>query len=84
MRFIVEISSKNANDLWESIVTPLFFPQPYGLAFCADGKEVAGFSGPEETAPSTEDTNKLRVEQAVKKTLGVIKLRNDSSDHSLR
>jgi hypothetical protein len=42
MRFIVEISSKNVNDLWESIVTPLFFPQPYGLAFCADGKKGAG------------------------------------------
>ena len=60
-------------------MTLLFFPLLYGLAFCADGKEVAGFSGPEETAPSMEDLNKPIVEHVDKKTLDDIKLKNGSS-----
>merc|ERR1712230_307621 len=37
-------------------------------------KEVAGYSGPDATAPSMEDMNKLIVEEVVKKTLEEIKL----------
>merc|ERR1712107_791305 len=39
-------------------------------------KEVAGYSGPEETAPSMEDMNKQIVEKVVKATLQEIKLKN--------
>merc|ERR1712070_561623 len=39
-------------------------------------KECAGWSGPEMTAPSMEDMNKLIVEHVVKKTLEEIKLKN--------
>merc|ERR1712203_538412 len=39
-------------------------------------KEVAGYSGPDETAPSMEEMNKLIVEEVVKKTLGEIILKN--------
>merc|ERR1711906_17401 len=42
-------------------------------------KEVAGFSGPDETAPSMDEMNKLIVEEVVKKTLEGIKLKNGSS-----
>merc|ERR1712124_152245 len=40
------------------------------------GKECAGYSGPEMTAPSMEDMNKLIVEQVVVKTLEEITLKN--------
>ena len=60
-------------------MTLLFFPLLYGLAFCADGKEVAGFSGPDKTAPSMEGMNKLIVEHVAKKTLDDMKLKNGSS-----
>ena len=33
------------------------------------GKEVAGFSGPEETAPSTAEVNKLIEDKVIRKTL---------------
>merc|ERR1712122_273925 len=39
-------------------------------------KEVAGYTGPDETAPSMEEMNKLIVEEVVKKTLSEIVLKN--------
>merc|ERR1712203_935580 len=39
-------------------------------------KEVAGYTGAEETAPSMEDMNKLIEEKVVRKTLEKIKLKN--------
>merc|ERR1712127_1073561 len=39
-------------------------------------KEVAGYPGPDETAPSMEEMNKLIVEEVVKKTLSGITLKN--------
>merc|ERR1712238_380545 len=42
-------------------------------------KEVAGYTGPDATAPSMEDMNKLIVEEVVKKTLDEIKLKNGNS-----
>eukprot|EP00420_Gonyaulax_spinifera_P010647 CAMPEP_0197942696 /NCGR_PEP_ID=MMETSP1439-20131203/124537_1 /TAXON_ID=66791 /ORGANISM="Gonyaulax spinifera, Strain CCMP409" /LENGTH=252 /DNA_ID=CAMNT_0043565953 /DNA_START=88 /DNA_END=842 /DNA_ORIENTATION=- len=39
-------------------------------------KEVAGYTGTDETAPSMEDMNKLIVEEVVKKTLSEILLKN--------
>jgi len=39
-------------------------------------KEVAGYAGPDATAPSMEEMNKLIVEEVVKKTLQEIKLKN--------
>merc|ERR1711939_722965 len=39
-------------------------------------KEVAGYTGPDDTAPSMEEMNKLIVEKVVKKTLEEIKLKN--------
>merc|ERR1711959_423801 len=41
-------------------------------------KEVAGYTGPDETAPSMEDMNKLIIEKVVKRTLGEIILKNGS------
>merc|ERR1712115_85443 len=42
-------------------------------------KEVAGYTGPDATAPSMEDMNKLIVEEVVKKTLQEIKLKSGKS-----
>merc|ERR1712184_38979 len=42
-------------------------------------KEVAGYTGPDATAPSMEEMNKLIVEEVVKKTLEEIKLKNGDS-----
>merc|ERR1711913_102681 len=39
-------------------------------------KECAGYSGPEQTAPSMEEMNKLIVEEVVKATLQEITLKN--------
>merc|ERR1712174_125925 len=39
-------------------------------------KEVAGYTGPDATAPSMEEMNKLIVEEVVKKTLQEIKLKS--------
>merc|ERR1712056_1650 len=39
-------------------------------------KEVAGYTGPDATAPSMEEMNKLIVEEVVKKTLEEIKLKS--------
>merc|ERR1711934_849841 len=39
-------------------------------------KEVAGYTGPDATAPSMEDMNKSIVEEVVKRTLAEIKLKN--------
>jgi len=39
-------------------------------------KEVAGYTGEDDTAPSMEEMNKLIVEEVVKKTLQEIKLKN--------
>merc|ERR1712178_580853 len=42
-------------------------------------KEVAGYSGPDMTAPSMEDMNKLITEEVIKKTLQEITLKNGQS-----
>merc|ERR1711981_977683 len=46
-------------------------------------KEVAGYTGPDMTAPSMEEMNKLIVEEVVKKTLKEIKLKNGDAAISL-
>merc|ERR1712072_797610 len=46
-------------------------------------KEVAGYEGPEATAPSMEEMNKLIVEKVVKKTLSDIKLKSGETALSL-
>merc|ERR1712176_689820 len=46
-------------------------------------KECAGYSGPEMTAPSMEEMNKLIVEEVVKKTLAEITLKNGKPALSL-
>merc|ERR1712110_320413 len=46
-------------------------------------KEVAGYQGPDATAPSMEEMNKLIVEKVVKKTLEEIKLKNGEPAISL-
>merc|ERR1712160_70943 len=47
------------------------------------GKEVEGYTGKDETAPSMEEMNKLIIEKVVKKTLSDIKLKNGKSALSL-
>merc|ERR1719392_445409 len=42
-------------------------------------KECAGYSGPDMTAPSMEEMNRLIIENVVKKTLRDIKLKNGKS-----
>merc|ERR1712188_284246 len=42
-------------------------------------KEVAGYTGADETAPSMEDINKLITEEVIKKTLQEITLKNGQS-----
>merc|ERR1712012_1424095 len=46
-------------------------------------KEVAGYSGPDATAPSMEEMNKLIVEEVVKKTLAEITLKSGKPALSL-
>merc|ERR1712025_508588 len=46
-------------------------------------KEVAGYKGPDATAPSMEEMNKLIVEEVVKKTLAEITLKNGKPALSL-
>merc|ERR1712241_1270100 len=46
-------------------------------------KEVAGYTGPDVTAPSMEEMNKLIVEEVVKKTLSEIILKNGKPAISL-
>merc|ERR1719190_117634 len=46
-------------------------------------KEVAGYTGPDMTAPSMEEMNKLIEEEVVKKTLQEIKLKNGDAAISL-
>merc|ERR1711977_17990 len=46
-------------------------------------KEVAGYTGPDATAPNMEEMNKLIVEKVVKKTLEEIKLKNGQPAISL-
>merc|ERR1712007_248982 len=46
-------------------------------------KEVAGYSGPDETAPSMKEMNDLIVEKVVKRTLAEIKLKNGAAALSL-
>merc|ERR1712232_249859 len=46
-------------------------------------KEVAGYTGPDATAPSMEEMNKLIVEKVVKRTLQNIKLKNGQPAISL-
>merc|ERR1711903_107688 len=47
------------------------------------GKEVEGYTGPEATAPSMEDMNKLIEEKVVRRTLSEIKLKNGQPALSL-
>merc|ERR1711897_30747 len=47
------------------------------------GKEVAGYTGPDATAPSMEDMNKEIVEKVVKRTLASITLKNGESAMTL-
>jgi len=42
-------------------------------------KECAGYTGPDATAPSMDDMNKLITEEVIKKTLEEIKLKNGQS-----
>jgi S-adenosylmethionine synthetase len=42
-------------------------------------KECAGYTGPDATAPSMDDMNKLITEEVIKKTLEEIKLKNGES-----
>merc|ERR1712187_619222 len=46
-------------------------------------KEVAGYTGPDATAPSMEEMNKLILEKVVKATLQEIKLKNGSTAMTL-
>merc|ERR1712056_162278 len=46
-------------------------------------KEVAGYTGPDSTAPSMEDMNKEIVEKVVKRTLASITLKNGDSAMTL-
>merc|ERR1712137_1077248 len=46
-------------------------------------KEVAGYTGPDETAPSMKQMNDLIVEKVVKRTLAEIKLKNGAAALSL-
>merc|ERR1712060_846615 len=46
-------------------------------------KEVAGYSGPDATAPSMEDMNKEIIEKVVKRTLASITLKNGQSAMTL-
>merc|ERR1712130_951904 len=46
-------------------------------------KEVAGYSGPDETAPTMKQMNDLIVEKVVKRTLAEIKLKNGAPALSL-
>merc|ERR1712118_13353 len=46
-------------------------------------KERAGYTGPEMTAPSMEEMNKLIVEEVVRRTLSEIKLKNGQPALSL-
>merc|ERR1711920_538791 len=46
-------------------------------------KEVAGYTGPDATAPNMEEMNKLIVEEVVKKTLSEITLKNGKPALSL-
>merc|ERR1740138_1948773 len=46
-------------------------------------KEVAGYSGPDETAPSMKEMNDLIVEKVIKATLSEIKLKNGAPAISL-
>merc|ERR1711972_422035 len=43
-------------------------------------KEVEGYSGPEMTAPSMEEMNKLIEEKVIRRTLSEIKLKNEKSN----
>merc|ERR1711941_48799 len=47
-------------------------------------KEVAGYTGPDATAPSMEEMNKLIVEEVVKKTLQEIILKNGQMEFDCR
>merc|ERR1711948_199421 len=46
-------------------------------------KECYGYEGPDETAPSMEEMNRLIVEEVVKKTLEEIRLKSGASAISL-
>merc|ERR1712176_1227489 len=56
-----------------TVVIPTQHAEPSKATRC---KEVAGYTGPDATAPSMEDMNKLIVEMVVKATLQEIKLKN--------
>merc|ERR1740129_1671132 len=54
--------------------------EPWKATRC---KEVAGYKGPDATAPSMEEMNKLIVEEAVKKTLAEVTLKSGKPALSL-
>ena len=60
--------------LWiHTVVTSTLHALPSKATRC---KEVAGYSGPDATAPSIEETIKLAGVEVVKKTLVEVKLKN--------
>merc|ERR1711941_118653 len=60
----------------KKIHTVVIFTQHAEPSKAVRSKECAGYKGPEMTAPSMEEMNKLIVEEVVKKTLKDIKLKN--------
>merc|ERR1711972_594365 len=65
---------------FHTIVISTQHAEPCKATRCA---EVAGYTGPDATAPSMEEMNKLIVEEVVKKTLSEIKLKNGKPAISL-
>merc|ERR1711879_720660 len=65
---------------FHTIVISTQHAEPSKATRCA---EVAGYTGPDATAPSMEEMNKLIVEEVVKKTLAEIKLKNGQPALSL-
>merc|ERR1719372_24811 len=61
---------------FHTIVISTQHAEPCKATRCA---EVAGYTGPDATAPSMEEMNKLIVEEVVKKTLEEIKLKSGQS-----
>merc|ERR1712003_281184 len=67
----------------QKIHTVVISTQPAEPLRATRRKEVAGYTGPDETAPSMEDMNKLIVEKVVKRTLAEITLKNGSKATTL-
>merc|ERR1712037_373651 len=56
--------------------TPLLSPHNTEPSKATRCKEVAGYTGPDETAPTMEEMNKQIVEEVIKATLSEIKLKS--------